>query len=63
MTTYDKIRRENPGVEIGECWEGVGYYLGDGSWCDPDFVGMPGELEHVLSDDVRENRVLEANWR
>jgi hypothetical protein len=45
MTLYEKIRRENPGVDVGPCWEGVGYYLGDGSWCDPDFVDMPGEIE------------------
>jgi len=50
MTDYEKIRRANPGVEIGECWEGVGYYLGDGSWCDPDFVGMPGEYEFERSN-------------
>ncbi|WP_165069348.1 hypothetical protein [Paludisphaera rhizosphaerae] len=42
---YRKIRRKNPGRVMGEHWEGVGAYLADGVWADPDWCGLPGELE------------------
>jgi hypothetical protein len=41
----DRIRREYADQPIGDHWEGAGYYLGDGVWCDPAWIGMPGELE------------------
>ncbi len=43
---YDEIRKANPGRPFGDHWECVGYYIGEGSWCDPQYVGMPGEYEH-----------------
>lgn len=41
---YAGIRRRNP-EPFGGHWESVGYYVGEGIWADPEYVGMPGEAE------------------
>ena len=42
------IREKNPGDSCGDCWEGVGAYLGDGVWGDPKAFGIPGEYEFAF---------------
>ncbi|MDG3002577.1 hypothetical protein [Paludisphaera mucosa] len=42
---YAEIRRRHPGEPVGEHWEGRGAYLGEGVYADPEWCGVPGELE------------------
>ncbi len=42
---YAEIRRKFPNKPFGEHWEGVGTYICDGVWADPEFLGLQGEAE------------------
>ncbi len=53
---YSEIRRRHPEKPFGDHWEGVGYYVGDKVWCDPEYLGMPGEIELFPAPQVASTR-------
>jgi hypothetical protein len=43
---YRGVRDGQSGL-VGERWEGLGVYLGDDGWGDPEVLGLPGEYDRM----------------
>ena len=48
---FRSIREANPDDPCVDAWDGIGCYLGDGIWGDPEYFGVQGEQE--FADEAR----------